>query len=631
MGRIYDGPRTYACIDLKSFYASVECNDRNLDALTTNLVVADPTRTEKTICLAVTPSLKAYGIPGRARLFEVIQRVKEVNTERFKKACRMGLLPKGEDGKYHFTSESFDANALSYDPSLELSYIVAPPRMKRYEKVSTKIFSIYMKHVSPDDIHVYSIDECFMDLTPYLKNYNMTARELILTMIREVLRETGITATAGIGTNLYLAKIAMDIVAKHIPADKDGVRIAELDEQSYREELWSHEQLTDFWRIGRGTEKRLFSLGCRTMGDVARLSIRNEGRLYETFGINAELIIDHAWGWEPTEIPTIKAYKPESNSISSGQVLMEPYDFEKGKLIVREMTELLTLDLVSKGVVTKKIGLNIGYDRASLTVAYQGRTIKDSIYNVTTTGRRYTGVVTQDHYGRPHPKYAHGTGNIDRWTSSTRRIMEVMMDLYDRIVDPELLIRRVNVVALDIITEDKIPPKEPEQLDLFTDYEALDKERADEKAQDEKERKLQETTLLIQSEYGKNALLKGFNLQEGGTTRARNEQIGGHKAGDDTCPTAVINVAKDTGTKATIQPRIIETGTHSVQNNHKTTRKKPNTRLIYADIIDMPHHQSTTRAHMSLHDRAAQFSPFAALSGYEQMIQDEVTALESQT
>ena len=631
MGRIYSGPRTYVCIDLKSFYASVECSDRDLDPLTTNLVVADPTRTEKTICLAVSPPLKVYGIPGRARLFEVTQRVKEVNDERFRKACRLGLLPRGEDGRYHFTSTSFDANALNSDPSLELSYIVAPPRMKRYEKVSAKIFSIYMKHVSPDDIHVYSIDECFMDLTPYLKNDNITVRELVLTMIREVLRETGITATAGIGTNMYLAKIAMDIVAKHVPADKDGVRIAELDERSYREKLWSYEDLTDFWRIGHGTEKRLFALGCRTMGDVARLSIRNEGRLYDTFGINAELIIDHAWGWEPTEISAIKAYKPESNSLSSGQVLMEPYDFEKGKLIVREMTELLTLDLVSKGVVTKKIGLNIGYDRASLTVAKQGRTIKDSIYTVATTGRRYTGVVTPDYYGRPHPKYAHGTGNIDRWTSSTRRIMEVMMNLYDRIVDPELLIRRVNVVALDIINADKVPPKEPEQLDLFTDYTTLKKEHAAEVLRDDKERKLQAATLLIQSECGKNALLKGFNLQEGGTTRTRNEQIGGHKAGDDTCQSAVINAVEKTETNETIQPRRFETGTSGGSGNPKTARKNPNTRLIYADIIDMPHHQSQTRAHMSLRDRAAQFSPFAALSGFEKMIEDEVTAFEEQT
>ena len=631
MGRIYAGPRTYVCIDLKSFYASVECSDRNLDALTTNLVVADPTRTEKTICLAVSPSLKVYGIPGRARLFEVIQRVKEINAERFRKAQRLGLLLKGEDGRDRFTSTSFDADALASDPSLELSYIIAPPRMKRYEKVSTKIFSIYMKHVSPDDIHVYSIDECFMDLTPYIKNYKITAHELVLTMIHEVLRETGITATAGIGTNMYLAKIAMDIVAKHVSADKDGVRIAELDERSYREKLWSHEDLTDFWRIGHGTEKHLFALGCRTMGDVARLSIRNEGRLYETFGINAELIIDHAWGWEPTEISTIKAYKPESNSLSSGQVLTEPYDFEKGKLIVREMTELLTLDLVGKGVVTQKMGLNIGYDRASLTVAKQGSTIKDSVYNVARTGQRYTGVVTADHYGRPHPKYAHGTGNIDRWTNSTRRIMEVMMDLYDRIVDPDLLIRRVNVVALDIISEDKIPPREPEQLDLFTDYAALEKERASEKAKDEKERKLQEATLLIQSEYGKNAILKGFNLQEGATTIARNEQIGGHKAGDDTCQTATVNIDESSETRTTYQPYKSGAGIQTRTSAKKYSKKEPDPRHLYADIIDMPHHQSRARAHMSLYDRAAQFSPFAALSGFEKMIEDEVTAFEDQT
>ena len=582
MSRLFDGARTYVCIDLKSFYASVECSDRNLDPLTTNLVVADSTRTEKTICLAITPSLKAHRLPGRARLFEVIQRVKEVNVERFRKAGRLGLLLKGEDGRYHFNATSFDANALVSDPSLELSYIVAPPRMKRYEKVSAKIFSIYMKHISPDDIHVYSIDECFMDVTPYLRNYKTTAHKLVLMLIREVLRETGITATAGIGTNMYLAKIAMDIVAKHVPADKDGVRIAELDERSYREKLWSHEQLTDFWRIGHGIERRLFSLGCRTMGDVARLSIKNEDRLYDTFGVNAELIIDHAWGWEPTEIPSIKAYKPETNSISSGQVLSEPYDFEKGKLIVREMTELLTLELVRKGVVTKKIGLYISYDRASLTVARRGRTIKESVYNVAKTGQRYCGVVTADHYGRPHPKHTNGTGNIDRWTSSTRRIMEVMMNLFDRIVDPDLLIRRVNVVALNIISEDKIPPKEAEQLDLFTDYSALEKERANETAKDEKERKLQEATLLIQSQYGKNALLKGFNFQEGGTTIARNEQIGGHGAGagDETIQPVETNAASNTETKATNQHNKSETMTPSLMITKSSTRKGANPRII---------------------------------------------------
>ncbi len=625
MNKVFAGQKTYACIDLKSFYASVECSDRNLDPLRTNLVVADPTRTEKTICLAVSPSLKAYGISGRARLFEVIQRVKEVNADRFRKAHHLGLLPLREDKSYSFKSKSFDADALASDPSLKLSYIVAPPRMKRYETVSAEIFSIYMKHISPDDIHVYSIDECFMDVTSYIKNHNITAHELILTMIREVLQETGITATAGIGTNLYLAKIAMDIVAKHVPADKDGVRIAELDERSYREKLWSHEKLTNFWRIGLGTEKRLSMLGCRTMGDVARLSIKNEQSLYDTFGVNAELIIDHAWGWEPTEISTIKAYKPESKSLSSGQVLMEPYDFEKGKLIVQEMTELLTLDLVSKGVVTKKIGLYISYDRESLTVVKQGRSLRDSIYNVAKTGQRYTGVVTADYYGRPHPKGTHGLGNIDRWTSSTRRIMEVMMSLYDRIIDPDLLIRRINVVALNIVSEDEIPPQEPEQLDLFTDYTALKKNRTDEKAQDDKERKLQEATLLIQKEYGKNAILKGFNLQEGGTTLARNQQIGGHRAGDDT---AAIGIVESTEIMLDYQQDRLGTGTQRRVIAKPAPQRELNPHIIYADIIDMPHHQSTTRAHMSLHDRAAQFSPFAALSGYEQMIQDEVRLYE---
>ena len=522
--------RTYLAIDLKSYYASVEAADRHLDPLTTNLVVADSSRTEKTICLAVSPSLKAHGISGRARLFEVVQRVKEVNQERFQKAMQLGKLPKDEDGNYHFTSASFDADALAADPALELSYIIAPPRMRLYEQISTHIFSIYMKYIALEDIHVYSIDECFLDVTSYLNTYRMSAHELAITMIREVLYTTGITATAGIGTNMYLAKVAMDIVAKHVKPDKDGVRIAELNERTYRELLWCHTPLTDFWRIGPGISKRLAALNCYTMGDIARLSVRNEDKLYAALGINAELVIDHAWGWEPTEIKTIKSYKPETNSISSGQVLMKPYDFDRARLIVKEMTELLTLDLVRKGVVTKKIELTIGYDRESIKCVYQGKSIKDSVYTVVKTGKHYSGTVVSDHYGRPVPKYAHGTGNISCWTSSTRRIMEVMTELYDKIVDPDLLVRRVTVVAVNLLREDDIPEEAPEQLDLFTDYEALEKKKAAEAAADDREKRLQKATLLLQAKYGKNAVLKGMNLSEDGTTRLRNEQVGGHKA-----------------------------------------------------------------------------------------------------
>ena len=408
---------TYIAIDLKSFYASVECANRGCNPLTTNLVVADASRTEKTICLAVSPSLKAHGIAGRARLFEVVQRVKEVNAERLRAAVKTGRAVQDSDGGYHFGSSSFDAEALAADPALELSYIVAPPQMKLYEQISTKIFSIYMQYISPDDIHVYSIDEVFIDATHYLDRDRMSAHELAMTMIRDVLFQTGITATAGIGTNMYLAKIAMDIVAKHMPADRDGVRIAELDERKYRELLWCHQPLTDFWRVGSGTARRLEALGCFTMGDIARMSVQNEDCLYSALGINAELLIDHAWGWEPTDIATVKAYRPESNSLTSGQVLAEPYDTEKARIIVREMTELLVLDLVKKGLVTRQITLTIGYDRESLITVRQGKTCKDSVYRVRKTGKEYTGTVTPDYYGRPHPGHAHGTGNLPAYTA----------------------------------------------------------------------------------------------------------------------------------------------------------------------------------------------------------------------
>lgn len=522
--------RTYIAIDLKSFYASVECSVRNLDALSTNLVVADSSRTEKTICLAVTPSLKAYGIPGRVRLFDVVRKVKEINAERLRSAIRQGKAVRGPDGAYHFSGVSADARELAADPSLELGYIVAPPRMKLYENISTKIFSIYMKYISDEDIHVYSIDECFMDVTGYLETYAMNARELAMTMIRDVLYNTGITATAGIGTNMYLAKVAMDIVAKHVPADRDGVRIAELDETRYRELLWCHQPLTDFWRVGHGIARRLEKLGCHTMGDVARMSLNNEDLLYKAFGINAELLIDHAWGWEPTVIREIKTYRPESNSLSSGQVLSEAYDVRKSRLIVREMTDLLTLDLVRKKLVTRKMELTVCYDRESLQVKHEGCTVQDTVFQVASTGAVYTGPLAVDFYGRVIPKHAHGTANLERWTSSTRCIGEAILDLYDRIVSPDLLIRRIYVVAAGLIREQDIPAEGPVQLDLFTDYEELSRRKEAAAAEDAREKRLQEAALSIQERFGKNAMIKGMNLEEGGTTIQRNGQVGGHRA-----------------------------------------------------------------------------------------------------
>ena len=496
--------KTYIAIDLKSFYASVECVERGLDPLTTNLVVADLSRTEKTICLAVTPSLKSYGISGRARLFEVIEQVRQVNNQRRWKA------PNNQ-----FVGKSCDYNELNKNPALELDYIVAPPQMLHYEKVSASIYEIYLKYVAAEDIHVYSVDEVFIDATNYLKSYNMTAHELAMTMIRYVLNSTGITATAGIGTNMYLCKIAMDIVAKHMPADKDGVRIAELDEMSYREKLWTHKPITDFWRVGKGYKNRLESAGLYTMGDIARCSINNEDLLYNLFGINAELLIDHAWGWEPCTIDEIKAYKPEAKSLSVGQVLQEPYTYDKARIVVREMTEGLVLDIVAKGFVTDQVDLTIGFDIENLT-----------------NGSHYDGEVKTDWYGRKVPKSAHSTENIGRYTSSTKLIMDAMMKLYARIVDENLLVRRMYVVFNHIIREDEIKEKTPqgEQLDFFTDYEAKEKE---DKAQDEaleKEKNIQQAMLGIQKKYGKNAILKGTNLQEGATGIERNKQVGGHKA-----------------------------------------------------------------------------------------------------
>lgn len=528
--------KVYIAIDLKSFYASVECADRGFDPLTTHLVVADETRTSKTICLAVTPSLKAYGISGRARLWEVEDAVKQINNKRFQDALRAGALPKNEDGTHRFVSESFYADALAADPALKLAFIIAPPRMKLYEEISTKIFSIYMRYVSAEDILVYSIDECFIDVTGYLTTYHMTAHELAMTMIREVLYETRITATAGIGTNLYLAKVAMDIVAKHVKADKDDVRIAELNERTYRELLWCHTPMTDFWNFGPGTVKRLAALKCFTMGDVARFSMTNGDLLYKALGVKAEAVIDHAWGWEPIEIPAIKAYRPASNSISSGQVLKEPYDSTLARLIVREMTELLALDLVRKRVVTKKITLTIGYDRTSLTPANPKKaesTVHDKFF-IAGSEKMYTGKLAKDHYGRIIPYHAHGTGNLETWTSSTHDICDCMMQLYDRIINSDLLIRRVNICACNIISEDNIPEDTaPVQLELFVDYEALERENAEKRKKADKEKALQRATLALQSKFGKNVVLKGMNLIEGATTVERNGQIGGHRSGNE--------------------------------------------------------------------------------------------------
>ena len=512
--------RQYVAIDAKSFYASVECVERHLNPLTTNLVVADESRTEKTICLAVSPALKAHKVPGRPRLFEVIQRVRDVNRERLNAGIRSGAIKRNpETKKYQFSSSSFDAEALESDPTLEVSYIIAPPRMRLYEEYSSRIYATYLKYVAPEDIIVYSIDEVFIDVTNYLNTYSMTAHEMTMTMVRDVLYNTGITATAGIGTNLFLAKVAMDIVAKKAKPDKDGVRIAELDEMSFREILWTHRPLTDFWRIGGGTAARLEALQLFTLGDVARASLDPvfESILYKTFGINAELIIDHAWGWEPVTVDVIKQYRPSTNSISSGQVLHCPYDFDKGRLIVREMTELMVLDLVRKRLVTKQIVLDIGYDRESLTGD---------------RGKDYTGPVAMDHYGRRVPKHAHGTERLDYYTSSTHAIMAAVLKLYDRVVNKNLLIRRVNIAACNLISEEDIPEEKPLQLDMFTDYEQLEKDAKERRAAEEKERKLQRVTLQIQDRFGKNAMLKGMNLVEGGTTIERNGQIGGHKAGE---------------------------------------------------------------------------------------------------
>ena len=496
----------YIAIDLKSFYASVECRERGLDPITTNLVVADSSRTEKTICLAVSPSLKSYGIPGRARLFEVIQKVKQVNANRIKKAPR-----------HIFTGSSYDDIALKKNSDLELSYIIAPPRMSHYMKYSTDIYNIYLKYFAPEDIYVYSIDEVFINVTNYLKTYNLTPRMLTTKVIQDVYDTTGITATAGIGTNLYLCKVAMDIVAKHIKPDKNGVRIAGIDEMAYRKLLWDHKPITDFWRVGKGYAKKLEENGMYTMGDVAKTSLENEDLLYKLFGVNAELLIDHSWGFEPCTIESIKAYKPVSNSISSGQVLHCPYNYEKTKLIVKEMTELLTLELVEKRLVTSQVVLTIGYD------------IDNLIYPV--IGNEYTGEITTDRYGRKIPKHAHGTINLNHKTSSTKIIMDAVMSLYKRIVNNKLLVRRINITANNVVNEDSINKEQCyEQMNLFVNYDELYKKRKLEDKREKDERNLQRAMITLKRKYGKNAILKGMNLEEGGTTMQRNAQIGGHQA-----------------------------------------------------------------------------------------------------
>lgn len=499
--------RTYIAIDLKSFYASVECRERGLDPLDTNLVVADESRTDKTICLAVTPSLKSYGISGRGRLFEVKQRVKEANEGRRHDAPGHRL-----EGSSHFFSE------LQRNPSLAIEFIIAPPRMAYYMEYSTRIYEVYMKYVAPEDIVVYSIDEVFIDVTDYLRTYGLTPHDLAMKIILDVLETTGITATAGIGTNLFLAKVAMDIVAKHIPADANGVRIAELDEMKFRRELWAHQPLTDFWRVGRGYAKKLEENGMFTMGDVARCSHTNEDLLYKLFGKNAELLIDHAWGWEPTTIEAIKAYRPSSNSLGSGQVLHQPYEPEKAKLVLREMADLLVLDLVDKGLVTDQLVVTVGYDIENLTDPVRSQ--------------KYHGAIVKDHYGRQIPKHAHGTINLDGHTSSTKKIMCAASELFDQIVDKNLLVRRLNIVANHIIPEAEAQKKNTGyvQLDLFTDYAALEKKKQQESAELEREKKMQQAMLKIKKKFGKNAILKGMNLEEGATAKDRNSQIGGHKA-----------------------------------------------------------------------------------------------------
>lgn len=498
--------KTYLAIDLKSFYASVECRDRGLDPMVTNLVVADTSRTEKTICLAVSPALKSYGISGRPRLFEVIQQVREINA-----------LRRGKISNHGFFGTSCDRTELDANPQLAVDYLVAPPQMARYMQISTQIYGIYLRYIAPEDIHVYSIDEVFIDATPYLNTYQMTAKSFAAMMLQDVFHTTGITATAGIGTNLYLAKVAMDLVAKHLPPDKNGVRIAELDEMSYRQQLWNHTPLTDFWRVGRGYQKKLAYYGIHTMGDIARCSCRDDALLFRLFGVNAELLIDHAWGWEPCTIADIKAYQPESTGFSSGQVLQEPYTFARCRIVIREMAEHMALDLVEKGLLTPQLVLTVGYD----------------IENLNTPEKRsaYHGEVVTDPYGRQIPKHAHGTANLAEPTSSTHKITEAVLHLYDRIVNQGLLIRRVTISVNKVIPENSYQPEfRPQQLDLFTDAATLEQDQRQRRAQMKRERKIQDAMLSIRHRFGKNAILTGTSFQDGATAIQRNQQIGGHRA-----------------------------------------------------------------------------------------------------
>lgn len=490
--------KTYIAIDLKSFYASVECVERGLDPLNTNLTVADESRTEKTICLAVSPSLKAVGVGGRCRLFELIQAVQKINNQRKWKAPNR-----------KFTGKSYVASELQANPALELDYIVAPPQMAKYMEISTKIYQIYLRHVSAEDIHVYSIDEVFIDATDYLPMYKLNAHDFAMKLIREVLAETGITATAGIGTNMYLAKVAMDIVAKKMPADKDGVRIASLNEMTYREKLWEHRPLTDFWRVGNGYATKLEERGIFTMGDIALLSEKKEDMFYQMFGVNAELLIDHAWGYEPTTIAEIKAYKPESNSLSQGQVLSRPYPYKQAKTIVHEMMDLLSLDLVKKRLVTNQVVLEVGYD---------------------TDNAGYKGEFTLDRYGRKIPKHAHGTENLPRYTSSTKLLTDAVLRLFDRIINKDLNVRRVYITVCKLMMEDEAKRMESNRGIQMSLFDAPLETQQHEQEQLEKERRIQETIIEIRQKYGNNAFLTGTNFDEGATTRERNGQIGGHKA-----------------------------------------------------------------------------------------------------
>ena len=503
---------TYLAIDLKSFYASVECRERGLDPMATNLVVADESRTEKTICLAVSPSLKAYGIPGRPRLFEVVRKVKEINGERSRRAPG-GVL----------TGSSWEDPQVRSDPALALDYLVAVPRMALYMEYSARVYQVYLQYVAPEDMHVYSIDEVFLDVTGYLRTYGLTARELAVRIIRAVQETVGITAAAGIGTNLYLAKVAMDIGAKHVPPDENGVRIAELDEMSYRRFLWPHRPLTDFWRVGPGYARKLEAHGLYTMGDIARCSVGketdyyNEELLYRLFGINAELLIDHAWGWEPCTIADIKAYKPAARSVGAGQVLPCAYSFEKARLVVREMADRIALDLVDQGLLTDQLVLTVGYDRENL--------------RHTRGGGAYQGETAPDRYGRAVPRHAHGSENLGRFTASASQLMEAAAALFDRIVDPELMIRRLTMAAGHVVGEAEAREAEKyQQLELFSSPAEEAKGREQEEARQEREKKWQKAMLEIQKKYGKNAVLRGMSLEEGATARERNEQIGGHKA-----------------------------------------------------------------------------------------------------